>query len=67
MSAAGMLMICPFMQAGFGRYKKRCMLACLGEAARKLTLVWLLHDFTWNMWCEVVSCSCSSQPVKFFG
>ena len=28
-------------QAGFGRYKKRCMLACLGEAARKLTLLWL--------------------------
>ena len=25
----------------FGRYKRRCLLACLGESARKLTILWL--------------------------
>ena len=25
----------------FGRFKRRCLLACLGEAARKLSLLWL--------------------------
>ena len=29
------------VQAQFGRFKRRCLLACLGEAARKLTLLWL--------------------------
>ena len=28
-------------KGGFGRSKKRCLLACLGEAARKLTVLWL--------------------------
>ena len=47
-----------------GRFKKRCMLACLGEAARKLTLVWL--RFGW-IDCSIPSFAISSwSPVLPF-